>query len=144
MLAACPDFVAHEQSILPIIKLCHLWTLGETERLGRLMDAGVDDLGLALIFARWAQFLGIPVQRIMASASAHFSLLPGLPLSTEKWFFHGDPQLPHRSSLPFPLADTMPNAWGRHLLRKAQSGSETVFFGLRKHGRLLEEIGLDR
>ena len=49
-----------------------------------------------------------------------FALSPDLPLSSEKWFFHGDPQVAHSSSLPPPLADTIPDAWGRGLLRKAR------------------------
>lgn len=49
-----------------------------------------------------------------------FALAPDLLLSSEKWFFHGDPQVAHSSSLPPPLADTIPDAWGRGLLRKAR------------------------
>ena len=48
-----------------------------------------------------------------------FSIAPALPLSDSKRFFHGDPQDPHSSSLPPPLADTLPDLWGRRLLRKA-------------------------
>ncbi|WP_233444936.1 HipA N-terminal domain-containing protein [Acidithiobacillus caldus] len=62
-----------------------------------------------------------------------FALSPDLPLSSEKWFFHGDPQVAHSSSLPPPLADTIPDAWGHcyaigKVLRSAPSSRVSRVF----------------
>jgi serine/threonine-protein kinase HipA len=52
-----------------------------------------------------------------------FALAPSMPLHADRFFYRAQAGVAHASALPPPLADTVPDQWGRRLMEKAHRHS---------------------